>query len=128
MKKLTLIIISIVIAGCASTSSITYDITSQPPSAPVDVNGVSMGVTPTKAVLKCSKKWVGLAYSPDGWANASGKYEITAYPPTGFSGQSQSKNVDPCQWEGTNNPLVQFDLGLEKVAPIQRIEIQAIGR
>ena len=61
--------------------------------------------------------------APGGRVNISGDYEIKAYPPKGFNGQSQTKNVDPCQWKGKNNPTIQFDLGLVKVAPIQKIEI-----
>ena len=61
--------------------------------------------------------------SPGGWANATGKYEVRAYPQRGIKGQSQTKNVDPCQWKGKQNPTIQFDLGLEKVAPTQKIDI-----
>ncbi len=123
VKILVLIFVSITIVGCATSTKVTYEISSEPLQAPVDVDGVNMGITPTTATLECSKKWVGVMNSPDGWANASGKYEIKAYPPIGFSGQSQSKNIDPCQWNGEGNPSIQFDLGLEKVAPTQKIEI-----
>lgn len=123
VKTLVLIIICFAVVGCASSTKVTYDISSEPPQAPVDVNGVNMGKTPTTTTLECSKKWVGVINSPDGWANASGKYEIKAYPPKGFRGQSQTKNIDPCQWKGEGNPSIQFDLGLEKVTPTQKIEI-----
>ena len=121
--KCIVIIVSLAFCGCATSTKVTYNITSEPTQAPVDVNGVNMGATPTTATLECSKQWVGLAYSPDGWASASGKYEIKAYPPKGFRGQSQTKNIDPCEWKGGGNPSIQFDLGLEKVTPTQKIEI-----
>lgn len=123
MKILTLIIICLAFSGCSSLTKITYDITSDPPNAPIDVNGMNVGVTPTTATLECSKRWVGIMNAPGGRVNISGDYEIKAYPPKGFNGQSQTKNVDPCQWKGKNNPTIQFDLGLVKVAPIQKIEI-----
>jgi hypothetical protein len=118
-----LIIFALVSSGCATATKVNYDIISEPTHAPVDVNGVNMGTTPTKATLECSKKWVGVMNSPDGWVNASGKYEVKAYPPKGFNGQSQTKYIDPCQWKGKGNPSIQFDLGLEKVTPTQKIEI-----
>lgn len=123
MKYLAVLISSLYIVGCATATKVEYEVSSTPSGAPVDVNGTSMGKTPTTAILECNKKWVGLMNSPDGWANASGKYEIKAYPPRGFNGQSQTKRIDPCQWKGAGNPSIQFDLGLEKVAPTQKIEI-----
>ncbi len=127
LKVIALLIFSFTIVGCATSTKVTYDISSEPSKAPVDVNGVNMGITPTTATLECSKKWVGVLNSPGGWANASGKYEIKAYPPKNFSGQSQTKNIDPCQWKGKGNPSIQFDLSLEKVAPTQKIEISTIN-
>ncbi len=123
VKYLILIIFALATVGCATSTKVNYNIISEPPHAPVDVNGVNMGTTPTKATLECSKKWVGVMNSPDGWVNASGKYEVKAYPPKGFNGQSQTKNIDPCQWKGEGDPSIQFDLGLEKVTPTQKIEI-----
>jgi hypothetical protein len=127
MKCIIVLLTSLFFVGCATSTKVTYNISSEPPQAPVDVNGVNMGSTPTTATLECGKQWVGLINSPDGWANASGKYEIKAYPPKGFGGQSQSKNIDPCQWKGKGNPSIQFDLGLEKVTPTQKIEITTIN-
>jgi hypothetical protein len=80
---------------CFSTK-IRYNIISEPEGAPVDVNGMSVGKTPTSATLECTKKWVGVMNSPDGWANATGKYEIKAYTPVGAKGVSQTKDIDPC--------------------------------
>lgn len=116
-------IVTSLAGGCATSKMVTYNITSEPIGAPVDVNGVNMGKTPTTAELECAKKWVGVMNSPDGWANATGKYVIRAYPPRGIKGQSQTKSIDPCQWKGKDNPSIQFDLGLEQVAPIQNIDI-----
>ncbi len=110
--------------GCATATKVTYKVVSEPPKAPIDVNGVSMGETPTTITLDCIKRWVGLLYSPDGWAYVSGKYEVIAFPPKGSHGESQTKNIDPCQWRGSGAPKLQFDLGLEKVAPTQKIIIK----
>ena len=123
MKNLFIVLTCFVMFGCATASKVSYKVISEPQKAPIDVNGVSMGKTPTTITLECSKRWVGVMNSPDGWANASGKYEVKAYPPKDFPGQSQTKNVDPCQWKGTGTPEIQFDLGLEKVTPVQKIEI-----
>lgn len=66
---------------------------------------------------------MGLANSSDGYAGSSVTYKIKAYPPRGTSGLSQTKNVNPCQWDGEGNPTVQFDIGLEVVTPKHRIDI-----
>ena len=123
MKFSTIMLVCFLIVGCASATKVTYKITSEPQGAPVDVNDVSMGTTPTKATLQCTKQWVGLMNSPDGWAKASNKYEIKAYPPKGMNGQSQTKHIDPCQWKGNDEPAIQFDLRLEKVTPTQKLDI-----
>ncbi len=123
MRSSVIWITCFLMIGCATSTNVTYNITSEPQGAPIDVDGMSMGTTPTIATLECTKKWVGVINSPDGWANATGKYEVKAYPPKGINGQSQTKNIDPCQWKGTGNPALQFDLGLEKVTPTQKIDI-----
>lgn len=123
IKNCSLLAVFALLAGCASSNNLKYDIISDPPNAPVEVNGVSMGETPTSVELGCSKKWVGLVNAPGGWANTSGPYEIKAYPPRGFSGQSQTRRVDPCQWSGEGVPRISFDLNLESVEPKQRLEI-----
>lgn len=122
--KLTLLVFSVFIfVGCATKTSVTYSVYSDPSPAPLDVNGVSMGETPTTVSLECAKKWVGLAMAPGGWANASGSYEVKVFPPKGSTGLSQSKLVDPCQWAGQGNPELRFDLNLQAVAPTQKLEI-----
>ncbi|QJD30955.1 SHOCT domain-containing protein [Methylococcus geothermalis] len=123
MKLVALLLIVLSCTACANASKISYEVTSRPPQAPVEVNGVNMGETPTVVSLRCSKTWVGLMNAPGGWANSSGNYKVTAYPPKNSAGQSQSKFVDPCQWEGEGNPKIFFDLNLESVAPTQRIEV-----
>ena len=124
MKKIiSIMIVSVAITGCATSNKIQYSVASEPSNAQVDVNGVEMGSTPTEITLGCSKQWVGVMNAPGGWANASGAYEVKVYPPKGFNGQSQTKIVDPCQWAGEGTPALKFDLGLESVAPTQKIEI-----
>lgn len=113
----------LLLTGCATSKNITYSVSSDPVGAQIDVNGVNMGSTPLDISLMCAKRWVGLAVAPGGWANTSGKYEVKAYPPKGFSGQSQVKMVNPCEWAGEGKPALSFDLSLEKVFPTQKIEL-----
>lgn len=115
------------VSACSTSKYITYEVTSDPMNAPVEVNGVSQGSTPTELNLKCAKAWVGLANSSDGYASRSGAYEVVAFPPKGFNGESQKKNVNPCQWAGDGNPKLKFDLSLESVAPAQRMIIEQIS-
>lgn len=112
-----------VITGCASNNSVVYRVTSTPAGAQVDVEGVEMGKTPTVIRLACAKRWVGVMNSPDGYANASGTYEVKVYPLLGTGGVSQTKRVNPCNWRGEGAPSINFDLALESFAPTQKIEL-----
>jgi hypothetical protein len=96
---------------------------SEPAGAQVDVNGISMGNTPTEVSMSCAKTWVGLMNSPDGWAYGNATYEITVYPSSANPGYSQTKHINPCQWKGDHPPVISFNLGLEKVTPTQKIEV-----
>lgn len=111
------------LSGCAGTKKIDYTITSDPPNAQVDVNGVRMGETPVGVWLSCSRRWVGVMNAPGGWAHTSGTYEVTAYPPRGYRGYSQTKRIDPCQSIKQKKATLNFDLNLEAVAPRQKYEI-----
>lgn len=122
ISRILLLAISAAAAGCASTQSVAYRVTSTPPGAQIDVNGVQMGNTPTDIRLTCSKKWVGVMNAPGGYANSSGTYKVEAFP-TQKGGVSQTKRVDPCEWAGTGTPTLNFDLGLELVAPTQNINM-----
>ena len=115
--------LGILTAGCASTNEVIYRVNSEPSGAQVDVNGTTLGNTPTEIKLVCSKRWVGLMNAPGGDANASGKYEVKVYPPKGIPGLSQTKNVDPCQWNGPGNAELKFDLNLRSLEPLKQIEI-----
>ena len=128
MKLISVLIFSLTCTACATSNKILYEVTSNPPQAPIDVNGVSMSETPTEISLQCSKVWVGVMNSPDGWGNSSGNYKVVAYPPKNASGQSQSKTVDPCQWKGDGKPKLFFDLNLESVAPTQKIKLNINDR
>ena len=126
---ISIIFLLLVSTGCASTQGLTYRVLSEPTGAKVDVDGVSMGNTPTEITLYCTKQWVGVLNAPDGWSYTygwsytSGKFTVSAFPPIGAKGESQTKQVDPCQWKGQNKPELHFNLNLRTVAPVQQIEI-----
>ena len=107
--------------GCATATIIPFNVASTPPGAQVDVNGVTLGVTPTEIGLQCSKRWVGLAVAPGGWAYDD-SYEVTVYPSKEKPGFSQTKRVNACQVKDPPGHL-SFDLGLESVTPRQRIDV-----
>jgi hypothetical protein len=121
MRYISIIAMAFMLTGCSS-KLIKFDVTSEPTNAPVEVNGYSMGNTPTTIELECSKKWVGTNNSPDGWAR-SGTYEVRATPPVGAGGDSQTKTIDPCSWKGEGAPSIFFDLRLKEVKPVDRIEV-----
>ncbi|MDP2325802.1 MAG: SHOCT domain-containing protein [Gammaproteobacteria bacterium] len=117
-----LILLTVMLAGCSSRTMVAFDVTSDPTNAPIEVNGYSMGRTPTTVQLECKKSWVGLVNSPDGWSR-SGAYYVTAFPPEGAGGDSQTKEVDPCTWQGPGRPAIFFDLTLKSVKPIERVDV-----
>jgi len=121
--RLLLILVVLATAGCASSQMVSYSVSSRPPGAQVDVNGVTMGYTPTKISLQCSKRWVGVFNAPGGWAYDSAIYEITVYPSVDRPGLSQTKKVDACQARNMETPGVMFDLSLEGVAPRQTLDV-----
>lgn len=108
--------------GCASARMVPFNVVSTPPGAQVDVNGVTLGVTPTHIRLQCSKRWVGLAVAPGGWAYDNAIYEVTVYPSKGNPGLSQTKRVNACQLKSPPGNLF-FDLSLDSVTPRQRIDV-----
>ncbi len=108
--------------GCATAKMVPFNVTSTPPGAQVDVDGVTLGVTPTEIQLQCSKRWVGLAVAPGGWGYTSPVYEVTVYPSKERPGLSQTKRVNACQVKNPPGHL-SFDLGLESVTPRQRIDV-----
>lgn len=122
--KLLLFAAGVCLFGCADTKMVPVTVTSTPPGAQVDVNGVSMGTTPVQVSLSCSRRWVGVMNAPGGWAHDGSAFEITVYPSAQNPGYSQTKRISPCQWAGPGDPEVKFDLGLESVSPTQKVEIK----
>ena len=49
-------ILSVLLSGCAGSNMVTYKVLSAPSNAQVDVNGVSMGKTPTEIKIACTKR------------------------------------------------------------------------
>jgi hypothetical protein len=122
--KLPLLAAGACVFGCAGTTTVPVTVTSTPPGAQVDVNGISVGTTPVQVSLSCSRRWVGVANAPGGWAYDGSVFEITAYPSAQNPGYSQTKHISPCQWAGAGNAEVKFDLGLESVTPTHKVEIK----
>jgi hypothetical protein len=118
----TAVALAACVAGCASREMVSFRVESDPSGAPVEVDGVSMGTTPTTIQLGASKRWVGVVNSPDGWEYDRATYAVTVFPPRGFSGVSQTKRISPATTPQGGRLL--FDLHLDPVTPRQRIQIR----
>ncbi|MCP5059767.1 MAG: PEGA domain-containing protein [bacterium] len=90
---------------------VPFLVQSSPSGGQVDVNGVDLGRTPVHIQLQCSKRWVGVAVAPGGWAYDQAFYQVTVYPPRGHSGTTQTKRVNACQVKTPPGKL-SFDLQL----------------
>lgn len=110
------------LSGCATGTLVPYQIDSTPPGAKIEVDGVSFGATPTRIELQCNKRWVGLAYAPDGWAYDGSGYQVTAFPTKASPGVAQTKRINACQIK-TPPGRLHFDLGLDAQTPRQRVDI-----
>ncbi|MFQ5472300.1 MAG: PEGA domain-containing protein [Phycisphaerae bacterium] len=93
---------------------VPFNVVSNPPGSQVDVNGVTLGVTPTRIELQCSRRWVGVAVAPGGRAYDNAMYEVTVYPPKENPGLSQTKRVNACQLK---NPPGNLSFDLSTTAP-----------
>ena len=125
MRPIVLLCFVVVVStGCATKITVPYEVTSVPSGAPVEVNGVHLGNTPTQIYLDASKRWVGVYVAPDGWAYGNETYRVTAYPPPDSKEtlRSQTKVVRP--QETLQGGALFFDLTLESVRPTQPIEIR----
>lgn len=122
MKFLGLMVIGVLLTGCASSDMIPVDIESTPPGAQIDVNGASFGPTPVRVQLACSKRWVGVANAPGGWAYDRAVYEVTANPAQDIPGMTQTKSINACEIKSPPAHM-RFDMAIEKVAPRQRVDM-----
>lgn len=109
--------------ACATAESRRFLVSSTPPGALIDVDGASAGATPTELHLRCVKRWVGLINAPDGWAYDGSQYTVTAYPPDGSAGYSQSKRINACMINGPGPGAIHFDTNLDAVTPKSRVDI-----
>lgn len=111
--------------GCASVINVPFKVKSNPNGCPIEVNGVSMGITPVTIKLSTRKSWVGLMKAPDGWAYGYEQYEVTCLPPSniGKGLTSQTKTITPRLTPKGGS--IYFDLGLVPVNPTQKIEINS---
>ena len=82
MKKLPLVIVLLLLVACApSRTNVPFEVTSVPTDAPVDINGVYSGNTPTTVTLSTTKRWVGVYGAPGGWEYGDETYAVTVCPP-----------------------------------------------
>lgn len=123
MKKLLIILVGIFFQACATSETKQFRVVSDIKEAAVDVNGISMGNTPTTISLSCSKRWVGLFNSPTGWAGTN-VYNVTASPTGQEHGFSQTKMIDPCQYAGNDPGEIRFNLELRQVEPLKPYDIK----
>jgi hypothetical protein len=114
----------LMVASCTSTGPVVpVSVISTPPGADVDLNGAYVGTTPTELAIPCSRHWVGVLNSADGWAYDSRPISVTVYPTENSQGDAQTKTIDPCQAGGAALTL-KFDLRLRHVTPVQRFEVR----
>ena len=113
----------ICLTACASQFHVLkIDVTSDPPGASVDVNGVHAGITPFKTDVTVTRQWVGVANSPTGYGYPKQNFEFVAYPPNGATGSFQKKVISPEQLEAGGR--LHFKFGqVTNVAP-QEIDLQ----
>lgn len=113
---------TVLLTGCAKSVVVPFKVDSSPPNAPVEVDGIAVGRTPTEFQLSCTKRWVGLAYAEGGWAFDSAQYRVTAFPPHQGGGSSETKLINACQVQ--NHPgNLHFQFGRPEGVP--RPEVQA---
>jgi len=125
MKKFLIIIgLSLFLFGCGTIDrTAAISITSEPSGANVDVNGVYRGKTPLALQIPLVKSWVGLAYSPNGYAYVNQDFVFVGYPPQGVSGGFQKKVLAAKDME--LGAAIHFQFGVVTNQPVieQRIEI-----
>lgn len=117
--------------GCATTARdnrVAFKVRSDPPGCPVEVNGINMGTTPTTIQLGVSKRWVGFAYSSDGWDYGQEAYQVTCFPPPDWHEAlvSQTKLIQPGMAPETAE--LYFNLRLRPYVPPQQIQIDRQGK
>jgi OOP family OmpA-OmpF porin len=125
MKLTFLVLLLLVVAGCASSNkltNLTYRVRSEPPGAQVYIDGMSMGVTPIEFSPDCSKVmikqyWYGLGFT---FFSSSG---ITV-DPVGTKWEPQTKYIYPCQKRGKGKRELMFNLSLRPEVPVEEEEIR----
>lgn len=101
-----------------------FEVTSVPSNAPVDVNGVYAGVTPTTVTMATTERWVGVCVAPGGWDYDDETYDVTVCPPPKSVEKlyCHTKKIKPSMTiEGAR---LFFNLKLEPIHPTQPIEIK----
>lgn len=126
--KFFLFAVMVLASACSTTKMVEFRVESEPSGAQVDINGVSAGFTPTSVSLKCGRHFVGYANSSDGYGYDYSPYNITVYPSKDLPGESQSKLIDACQMAENGGGTLRFDLGLQRIQPKQRVDLEVSNK
>lgn len=119
LRQLLVLAICISSIACASRIKVPFEVTSDPSGAPVDVNGVYAGDTPTTLTLSTTMRWAGYCVVPGGWEYGDETYTVTVCPPPRRVEKlhCHTKNIKPSMTlEGAG---LFFDLKLKPVYPTQ---------
>lgn len=114
MRLFTVLMI-VLLASCTpmqKTRWVTFQVDSVPQGAPVDVNGINYGVTPTAVKLSLSENYRGLVYGGGYRPTGNETYRITVFPPINSTQQlfSQTKIIKPAN--SPDGGRLLFDLTL----------------
>lgn len=105
------------------TRMVPFQIESIPAGAPVDVNGVNLGNTPTTITLQVSENYNGLL-NGGLWIPGNESYNVTVYPPASSTAGlfAQTKVIQPRT--APNGGKVVFDMRLDSVRPKERVDLK----
>jgi len=103
--------------GCSNTFLVTYEVSSKPTGAAIEVDGVPMGVTPTTIQLEVTKVRVDRTVNLDWYGHGGETYNVTAHPPSNADGNitTQTKKLTPALTNGVRNLF--FDLTVKPILP-----------
>ena len=111
---LAFLVLAPAVAGCSPTLSlpatVPYVVTSTPPGAAVFIDGQQAGTTPLTLDFSVSRWWVGLLYSPDGWAYGPQTYTVAVLPPATVTAQQPAETQVIVPGNTPQGGSVFFDL------------------
>jgi hypothetical protein len=111
---LALLVLAPTLAACSPTLSLPATVpcvvTSTPPGAAVFIDGQQAGTTPLEVKFSVSRWWVGLLYSPNGWAYGPQTYTVTVLPPPTAAAQQAAETQVVVPGDTPHGGSVFFDL------------------